>query len=69
MRSPVDRAVGEKVEDETVRLVEHPWDLHAQAREFGDIEEPAIVDVVGRHPEMRRTPVLEPDQRIEARPG
>ena len=64
MRRPVQHAVAQQLEDEAVRVIEQLRQFHAQAGELVDVEEAAIIDVVGGNAEMRRAPVLILDQRI-----
>ena len=52
-----------------MRVVEQLRQLHAQAGEFVDIEEAAVIDVVGGDAEMRGAPVLLLDQRVQTAPG
>ena len=65
----VEDAAFQKPEHKLVRVVEHLRQLHAQAGEIVDVEEAAIVDVVGGDAEMRGAPVLLLDQRVEAAPA
>ena len=65
----VERPVADQREDEAVGVVEQLRQLHADAGELVDVEEAAIVDVVGGDAEMRRAPMLVGDQRIEAAPA
>jgi hypothetical protein len=59
----VQDSLTQQVEDEAIRVVEQFRQLHAQAGELVDVEEPPVVDV-GGDAEMRSEPVLVPDQRI-----
>ena len=52
-----------------MRLIEQFWQLHAQSGEFIDIEEASVIDIVRGNAEVRCTPVLVLDQRIQASPG
>ena len=49
---PVERPAADQLEHEAVGVVEHFRQLHAQAGELVDVEETAIVDVIGRDPEI-----------------
>ena len=57
---PVHRAVGQQAEGKPVDVVEHLGQLHAQAGEVVDVEEAAIVDVVGGDAEMRDAASADP---------
>ena len=52
-----------------MRVVEHLRQLHPEAGEVVDVEEAAIVDVVGGDAEMRGAPILLLDQRVEVAPA
>ena len=62
----VQRPLAEQFEHEAVGVVEQFRLLHAQAGELVDVEEAAIVDVVGGDLEIRRAPVLSLDQAMQA---
>jgi hypothetical protein len=64
----VQRAVPQKVEHQPVRVVEQLRQLHPDAGKLVDVEEPAVVDVVGRHAKMRHAPVLVGDQGVQPPP-
>ena len=65
----VEDAAFQKPEHQTVRVVEHLRQLHPEAGEVVDVEEAAIVDVVGGDAEMRGAPILLLDQRVEVAPA
>ena len=65
----VQHALAQQLEDQPVRVVEQLRQLHAQAGELVDVEEAAVVDVVGGDAEMRCAPVLVLDQRVQVAPG
>ena len=50
-------------------MIEEFGQLHPQAGKLVDVEEAAVVDVVGGNAEMRRAPMLLLDQRVELAPG
>ena len=65
----VEHAFLQQAEDEAMGMVEHFRDLDADSGKLVDVEEAAVVDVVGRDTEMRRPPVLLFDQRVELAPA
>ncbi len=65
---PVEHAATEETEHESMRAVEDLGDLHADAGKVVDVEEAAVVDVVGGDAEVRRPPELAADQRVEPAP-
>ena len=64
---PVDLTGGDQLPHQLVGGGEDRLVLHAQTREIADVEEPAIVDLVGRDPPIGRTIGLPLQQVVEAR--
>ena len=59
------RAPADQLEHEAVHLVEHRRVFHAQRRQLVDVEEPAVVDLLGGHPPVREAIRLRVEQRVE----
>jgi len=52
-----------------MRMIERVGQLHPHSGEVVDVEEAAVVDVVGCNPEMREPPILVPNQGVQALPA
>ena len=65
MRRPVTMPSAQQLEDAAVRRLEHLRLLHADGRQLVDVEEAAVVDLVGRHPPEGQPVGLGVEQRLE----
>ena len=61
----VDHPGRGEVERKSLRRLEHFLPLHAQGRQFVDVEKAPVVDVVGGHAPVRQSPGLGFDQRMQ----
>ena len=60
----VDLAVGHQAKDQGVRRLEDVLALHGQRGQVVDVEESAVVDLVGAHPPVRKSVALMLEQVI-----
>ena len=63
----VQHALAQQLEDQPMRVLEQLRQLHAQAGQLVDVEEAAVVDVVGGDAEMRRRASAGPGSARRAR--
>ncbi len=65
----VDAALLQQAQHQAVHVVKHFRQLHPHPGQLADVEEPAIVDVVGGDAEVGEPPVLVLDEGVELGPA
>ena len=62
---PLDLALADQPQQQAVRVGEDRRVLHAHRRQLGDVEEAAVVDLLGRHAPERQPVRLLVEQRVQ----
>ena len=65
---PIQHAIADQLEGQAMGMVEQFLMLDAQSGKIADVEEAAVIDVVGCHAEIGHAPILVGNQPVEPAP-